>query len=108
MDREQIEDFLKSKGLDGANSVKSADIADLVSKSKREYHVFADAGTTVCHLTLPNGYSVVGAAFCVDRASYNETLGQKIALDRAKDQVFALEGYLLRSVMDAAEKAGAS
>lgn len=51
--------------------------------------------TTVVHLTLPNGFELVESAACVDAASYDHEVGEKIALERIKDKIWLLEGYLL-------------
>jgi hypothetical protein len=52
--------------------------------------------TTVALLTLVNGFEVVGFSSCVDPAKYNEEIGNKIARDRAFDEVWKLEGYSLQ------------
>lgn len=51
--------------------------------------------TTVVHLTLPNGFELVESAACVDPASYDHEIGTKVALERLKDKIWLLEGYLL-------------
>lgn len=53
--------------------------------------------TTQCHLTLDNGYVVCGSSACVSRENYNEEIGQRIARQKAVDQIWALEGYALKT-----------
>jgi len=54
------------------------------------------ATTTICVLTLQNGFTVVGKSACAEPANFNRELGQKIAYDDAVRQIWALEGYLLK------------
>ena len=52
--------------------------------------------TTICQITLENGYTLIGTSACVDPKEYNQALGEKYAYERAFEQLWALEGYLLR------------
>jgi len=60
------------------------------------YHVFPGSTTTVCLLSLKNGYSVVGESACASPENFDMELGRKIAWDNARNKIWALEGYLLR------------
>ncbi len=60
-----------------------------------EYIVLPDGRTTICMLTLVNGYTVRGEASCVHIDNYNEKLSQKISLENAKDKVWPLLGFRL-------------
>lgn len=51
---------------------------------------------TICVLTLENGFYVVGTSCPVTPALFDKTKGEEIALAKAKSDVWALEGYLLR------------
>lgn len=51
---------------------------------------------TICVLTLVNGFKVVGTSACVDPRNFNEAKGREIARQKAKDQIWQLEGYLLQ------------
>ena len=59
------------------------------------YIVLPDGRTTVCMLTLENGYTVNGMSACVDAANFNMDAGREIAYKNAVDQIWPLEGYLL-------------
>ena len=66
------------------------------SKIKGEtYLVLSDGRTTLCQLTLQNGFSVVGTSACVDAANFDMNIGRKIAFENAFEQIWPLEGYLL-------------
>ena len=51
---------------------------------------------TLCILALQNGFTVVGQSACVSRENYDEEIGQRIAYEDAKRQVWPLMGYALR------------
>lgn len=51
---------------------------------------------SICVLTLVNGYTVVGTSACAAPENYDRDLGRKIALRNAMEQVWPLEGYLLK------------
>lgn len=52
---------------------------------------------TVCVLVLKNGFTIVGKSACASPENYDAELGYKIARDDARRQIWALEGYRLRS-----------
>ena len=68
----------------------------LAAVKKEDYTVLNDGRTTICQLTLQNGFTVVGFSACVDPKNYDKNLGESIAKDNALEKVWELEGYLLR------------
>jgi hypothetical protein len=61
---------------------------------------YINRGTlTVAIATLRNGFQVVGTSGCADPAKYNQQLGEKLARAKVVDQVWLLEGYLLKEQM---------
>lgn len=65
------------------------------------YTLLPDGRTTVCQLTLANGFTVTGESACVDLAEYNRHIGEKYAYEAAVDNVWKFEGYLLAEKMSA-------
>lgn len=63
--------------------------------SATDYIVMSDGRTTVCHLTLRNGFTVLGSSACVSVENFNRGTGQELALKDATEKVRVLEGYLL-------------
>lgn len=51
--------------------------------------------TTLCILTLQNGYIVVGKSACISKDVFDENLGQQFAYQDALAKIWELEGYLL-------------
>jgi len=62
----------------------------------QEYLLLADGRTTICNLTLQNGFTVIGTSSCVDIANYDEAIGDALAFEDAIDKIWQLEGYLLK------------
>ena len=66
------------------------------AKIKNEmYLVLPDGKSTLCMLTLENGYTIKGLSACVDEANFDMNIGRKIAFEDAIRQIWPLEGYLL-------------
>lgn len=76
------------------NKLTMGDILDTVVKA--DYWRLGDSTTTVCQLTLKNGYTVLGQSACIDPLEFNKTVGEKVAWENALDKVWDLEGYLLK------------
>lgn len=67
--------------------------------ANEQYHVFPGSQLTVCCLTLQNGFTVTGESACADPAEFDETVGRKIAMDKALDKIWMLLGYTLKEQM---------
>jgi len=106
---EEIEKEIQSKGLT-APRVTPQMIEDAIAA---EYTFTADKAThgcpqmpslallTICVLVLKNGFTVTGESACASPENFNAELGAKIARQHAKDKIWALEGYQLRSKLAA-------
>lgn len=63
------------------------------------YTVLPNGRTTICQLTLQNGFTVEGKSACVDIANFNKALGEKYAYEDAIRKIWELEGYLLAEMI---------
>lgn len=52
--------------------------------------------TTLALITLKNGFEIIGTSACVNPENYNEEIGSKFAIQRAKDQLWAHLGFMLQ------------
>lgn len=52
--------------------------------------------TTVCLITLVNGFEIVATSGCVDPDNYDPEIGRRIARENAVKKIWELEGYLLQ------------
>lgn len=101
-DEEAIEAEIQSKNLN-APRLNPAHIDSVIVAE--DYYVFPATTLTVCALTLKNGFHVVGESAAASAANFDADLGRKIARDNARNKIWALEGYLLRSQLKAQGKA---
>lgn len=60
-----------------------------------EYVVMPDGRTTICQLTMVNGFTARGESSCVSIENFVKADGEKYALQKAIDAVWAFEAYLL-------------
>lgn len=91
---QEIEEALQSKGLNAPRLSPTIINEQIVSE---DYHRFPGTTLTVCCLTLRNGYNVIGESASASPENYDEEMGRRIAKDKAREKIWALEGYLLRS-----------
>lgn len=92
-DEQKIEKELQEKGLNAPRLTPEDIDATIVDEA---YYVFPGTTTTVCRLTLKNGFSTLGESAAVSLDNFNEEIGKKIARDNARDKIWVLEGYLLK------------
>ncbi len=64
-----------------------------------DYHVFEKTCLTVCCLTLKNGYTVTGESACASPENFDAELGRTLARNKAREKIWALEGYLLKEMI---------
>lgn len=79
------------------NRVHPRDVDAAISKV--EYVLLPDGRTTICLLTLDNGFTVRGESSCVSIENYDPAIGQPIALQNAKDKVWQLLGFRLADML---------
>lgn len=55
--------------------------------------------TTLVRVTLVNGFEIVEASACVDKQNYDEKIGAEICLEKIKDKIWYLLGFLLQTAV---------
>jgi hypothetical protein len=98
MSEQEIENEIQAKGLNAPRLTPALIDAAIASE---DYHVFPGTTVTVAALTLRNGFVVVGKSASASPENFDAELGRKIARDDARNQIWALEGYLLREKLSA-------
>lgn len=93
-----IENEIQEKGLNAPRLSPEKIDATITGE---DYHVFPGSQLTVCCLTLRNGFTVIGESACASPENFDAELGQKIARGKARDKIWALEGYLLKEKLSA-------
>jgi len=96
----QIEQEILAKGLT-APRVTPANIEDNIADIEYVKHV--SKGGQVLRwavITTKNGFAVVGnPSASVSPANDNEDIGQKVALDNSKQELWPLMGYALKETL---------
>lgn len=88
-----IEREVQAKGLNAPRLTRADIDAAILCE---DYHVFPGTTITICLLTLRNGYGVVGESACASSSNFDIEAGRMVARDKAREKIWALEGYLLR------------
>ena len=96
MSEQEIEQEIQDKGLNAPRLTPDDIEAQIVSE---QYHVFDGTTTTVCCLTLQNGFNVIGKSAAASPENFDVEIGKKLARTRAREQIWELEGYELRSIL---------
>ena len=98
-DEQAIEKEIQVKGLNAPRLNPAHIDAQILTE---QYYVFPGTTLTVCALTLKNGFHVVGESAAASPENFDAEIGKKISRDNARNKIWALEGYLLRSKLAAA------
>lgn len=61
-----------------------------------EYWRVPNTTSTVCAMILQNNFVVIGKSAAASMENFDEEIGKKIAYDDAREQIWMLEGYLLK------------
>ena len=96
---QEIEKQLQEKGLNAPRLNPQLIDETIVDEA---YYTFPGSTTTVCRLTLRNGFSVIGESACASPENFNIEIAHKIARDKARDKIWPLEGYLLKEKLSQA------
>ena len=100
-----IEQEIKAKGLTAPRITP----ADIEANIAGEYYFTGDTATagspqmdglsllTFCILVLRNGFTVTGESACASPENFDAEIGRKIARENAKQKIWPLMGYELKS-----------
>lgn len=75
------------------NRVTPQDLLDAVVGET--FTLLPDGRTTICQLTLYNGFTVYGSSACVAIENYDQALGEKYSKEKAFDRVWEVLGAIL-------------
>ena len=75
--------------------------ADMVDEFISSVHTITLGDkTTVVRAVLRNGFEIVEASSCVSPENYDEAIGRDICLEKIKDKVWMLLGFLLQTAVN--------
>lgn len=106
-DEQAIENEIQAKGLTAPrltpqhidaqiyaeNAFRVSDALEAIGHPVSEAHKCL----TICVIVLRNGFTVVGESACASPENYDAELGYKIARENARNKIWPLEGYLLKT-----------
>ncbi len=90
---QKIEQEILEKGLTAPRLTPDMIDATIV---REVYEVYAGTTLTVCVLFLRNGFQVTGASAAASLENFDAEIGRKLSKEKAREQIWQLEGYLLR------------
>lgn len=95
-EEQRIEDMIQAKDLN-APRVRPQDLDNAIDPLVAvQYHVFPGSSTTVCLLTLKNGYTVTGESACASPENFDVEVGREVAYKDARNKLWPLLGFLLK------------
>ena len=73
---------------------------ELVDKFIKDVHVeTVDNKATVVVVELINGFKMIEGSACVDPANYDEKIGAEICMNKIKDKLWGLLGFMLQTAL---------
>ena len=81
----------------GAPSVSPGMVEDFILETWTET---LGEKTTVVRAVLRNGFEIVESSSCVSPENYDEAMGREICLEKIRDKVWELLGFLLQTAVD--------
>lgn len=82
-----------------SNTVKQEKIDNLIKESTTRIYTVFDKVTIVA-VQLPNGFVLVESSGAVDKKNYDADIGFEISLEKIKDRLWELEGYVLQKELN--------
>lgn len=64
-----------------------------------EYWRVPNTTSTVCAMVLQNNFVVIGKSAAASLANFDEEIGKQIAYQDAREQIWQLEGYVLKNTL---------
>ncbi|WP_266032381.1 Gp49 family protein [Brucella intermedia] len=90
----QVDRMIKDAGLTAPRVTPEHIDSLIVDKT---FTVLPSGKVMVCEITLKNGFTVRGEASAVSKENFNEEIGRKVSFDKARAQIWPLEGYRLQN-----------
>lgn len=79
-----------------SNTITQEHIDRLIEKSKISFNKMGNK-TSVGICELPNGFVLCESSSCVDPANFDHQIGKEIIMERFKNKLWELEGYVLQT-----------
>jgi hypothetical protein len=93
INEQNIEAKIQEKNLN-APRLTPSNIDDKIKYC--EYWIVPNTTTTVCAMILQNNFVIIGMSAAASMENFDKKIGEKIAYENARQQIWSLEGYLLK------------
>jgi len=84
----------ENKNLPSGVSIGQEMVEDFI---KEKYVSTIGDKTTLVRVVLANGFEIIESSACVDKANYSEEIGAECCMDKIKDKIRMLLGFLLQT-----------
>jgi len=81
----------------GQNNTITQENVDMFIASVQDFKL--GEKTTTVMVTLVNGFVIVESSSCVDPANFNQEIGKDICMEKVKDKIWGLLGFLLQTAV---------
>ena len=98
-----IDDIKKELEANGGKISKG--FIDAVADKSTTHYAKLGSCTRVCVIELPSGHEVVGYAQVLDPLNDVEEIGNNIAYERAKDEIWSVVGAIAKNFIPAEKEA---
>lgn len=88
----------EAQAIVGTKTAPRVTIEHLKSRVK-EARYYQDGTLTICVIEMQNEFKLIGKSAPADASNYDAAVGQRYAYEDAFRQLWALEGYLLCSIL---------
>jgi hypothetical protein len=94
MDEQTLENEIAAKGLTAPRITPEHIDAQIAN---RHFDVLPGTSLMRCVLTLKNGFQVTGESASASLENFDADIGKRLAFERARNKIWPLESYRLRS-----------
>lgn len=67
----------------------------MLSRIQNVTYYLLENYTTICSITLDNGFSVLGESSCVKAGNFDKSIGERLAYKKAFNNLWPFFGFLL-------------
>ena len=89
--------FKKAYMQVGQNNTITQENIDMFIASVQDFKL--GEKTTTVMVTLVNGFVITESSSCVDPANFNQEIGKEICMEKVKDKIWGLLGFLLQTAV---------
>ena len=82
-----------------ANTVTKEQVEEIIKNSRVQVSTLFEKVAMVS-VQLPNGFVITETSGAVDKDNYDLEIGKEICMEKIKDKIWELEGYVLQNELN--------